>query len=302
MEPPKVSVVIASHNAATVIADCLASLQAQQGREVVEIIVADSSSDGTPDLVRERFPDIRLLRFPEPLAIPHLRGAGIAEARGEIIAILDPYCILTDGWLPELLKMHAERPEPVIGGAVDLDHASERTLVNWATYLSEYWAFVPPLEAGAAAELTGNNIAYKRRALGEIDALRRTGFWKTFVNWRLRSEGHQLWTAPSVVVHLRKPIPFAAFFRSRYHHGRCFAAMRVAHAPRLTRWLRALTVPVLPYLALWRQTRSLWPKRRYRAKFLMAVPLLFLFHSNWAWGELWGYLRGPGRSCSQMVF
>jgi glycosyltransferase involved in cell wall biosynthesis len=301
METPKLSVVIASHNTRSVIAECLAALEGQKAREMAEIVVADSSSDGTADLVCERFPSVRLLHFSEPLSVPQLRGQGIMAAHGEkIIAILDPYCIVTDEWLTELLRLHAERPELVIGGAVELENGNEQNLASWVIYFSEYLAFMLPLEEGPATELTGNNIAYKRQALGE--AVKPTGFWKTFFNRRLQADGHQLWAAPSLLVKLRKAIPLTDFFRSRYHHGRCFAAMRVNDAPYYSRWLRALTVPLLPYLGLWRQMRSLWPKRRHRLKFVKTVPILFLFHCGWAWGELWGYLRGPGQSCGQLYY
>jgi hypothetical protein len=299
---PSVSVVIASHNAGATIEECLLALQADVARREVEIIVADSSTDGTAAAIRDRFPGVIVLRCSEPLTIPQLRGVGIAAARGEIVALLDPYCIVGKGWVTELVRVHTERPEPAVGGAVALDGESERCLIRWATYFSEYAGFVPPLREGPSAELTGNNIAYKRRALGQGDTLARTGFWKTFVNWQLQADGQALWSAPALVVTLRKPIPFAEFLGSRYHHGRCFAAMRVAGGRGATRWLLALTAPLLPLVALWRQTRSVWPKRRHRAKFMMIMPLLLLFHMSWAWGELWGYLRGPGRSCGQLFF
>lgn len=302
MERPLVSVVIASHNASTTIEDCLLALQADAAGREIEVIVADSSTDGTVASIQERFPGVTVLRFSESLTIPLLRGAGIAAARGEIVALLDPYCIVREGWVSELVRLHGERPEPVVGGAVALDGEEERHLVRWAIYFSEYAGFVRPLREGPSADLTGNNIAYKRRALEQSETLARTGFWKTFVNWRLRAAGQSLWTAPTLVVTLRKPIPFAEFLYSRYHHGRCFAAMRVTGARRSTRWLRALTVPFVPLGALWRQTRSVWPKRRHRAKFMLVMPLLLLFHLSWAWGELWGYLRGPGRSCGQLFF
>jgi len=302
METPKVSIVIASHNCASVIVQCLSALEGQAGREMAEVIVADSSSDETAALIQDHFPDVRLLHFSNLMTVPELRGAAIAAAQGEIIAILDPYCIVDGEWITELLRVHAERPEPAIGGAVELESAHCQSLVRWATYLCEYDAFMPPLEAGPAAELTGNNISYKRVALGEAEELSYTGFWKTFVNWQLRAGGHQLWTDPLLVVKLRKPIPFMEFFRSRYQHGRCFAAMRVSGAPRYIRWLRALTAPLLPYLALWRQARSTWPERRHRVKSLMAAPLVFLLFSSWAWGEMWGYLRGQGGSCARLFY
>ena len=44
---PIVSVIIASHNAVTTIGDTLESLERQTARGQCEIIVADSSTDGT---------------------------------------------------------------------------------------------------------------------------------------------------------------------------------------------------------------------------------------------------------------
>lgn len=302
MNVPQLSIIIASHNAGSVLTVCLAALEKQAGRETVEIIVADSSSDGTADEVCARFPDVRLMRFSQPLTIPQLRGAGIAAARGDLVAILDPYCIVDGRWLTELIRLHAERPEVVIGGAVVLGDDGPLNLGAWATYLGEYAAFMPPLAGGPAHELTGNNLVYKRQALALNTEVECTGFWKAFFNHQLQSQGYELWSAPSLVVKLHKPIPWGQFFRSRYHHGRCFAAMRVADAPRSQRYLRLLTVPLLPYLALWRQLRSFWPKRRHRKQFVLALPLLFLFHLSWAWGELWGYMRGPGRSCEQLFY
>lgn len=299
---PRLSIVIASHNAGNVIADCLTALQEQPGWEDTEIIVVDSSTDGTDRIVKEYFPDVRLLHLSEHLSVPQLRGAGMATAHGEVIAILDPYCIVDEHWIEKVIEAHADRPEVIIGGCVVLDDDAGSSLVRWATYFSEYADFVPPVKAGPTSVLTGNNIAYTRSALGDVAALERRGFWKAFVNKRLLAEGYPLWTEPSLIVKLRKPIPFKEFLISRYHHGRCFAAMRIAKEPRTTRLWRVLSVPLVPFLLLWRQVRSVWPKRNYRKQLVLAIPCLLVFSCNWAWGELWGYLRGPGYSCGQLHF
>ena len=62
VEPsPRVSVIIANWNAAALLRACLASLQRQTWRDF-EVIVADNaSSDGSVDMVRAEFPDVRVL-------------------------------------------------------------------------------------------------------------------------------------------------------------------------------------------------------------------------------------------------
>lgn len=299
---PDLSVVIASHDAATTMPDCLTALCAQRGLGRTEVIVADSSADGTADLVRYRFPDVKILRFPGRRTIPELRGAGIAAARGRIVALLDPYCIVGESWPAEVLALHARRPEPAVGGTVDLAAGQAWGIARWAAFFSEYAAFMPPVREGRVADLAGGNVAYKRRVLGEAEELAQAGFWKTFVNARLKAEGREFWIAPSLSVGLTKPVPFREFLRSRYHHGRCFAGRRVAGCTRVEACWRALTAPFVPVLALWRAARSVWPKRRRRPEFLMSIPLLLLLHCSWAWGEFCGYLRGPGRSCGQLFY
>lgn len=298
---PTLSVVIASHNASRTIVGCLHALEAQPGREGMEVLVADSSTDGTDAIIRAQFPNVRLLHFTEPLTVPQLRGQAMAVACGEIIAVIDPYSIVDERWLPALLEAHKTRPNLVIGGAVELHDADRQDLAAWTLYISEYGPFMLPLKDGPIDILPGSNISYKRPALGDTGRLKRDGFWKTFVNWDLLArEG--LWLAPSVIVRLRKPIPFRDFLRTRYDHGRCFAGMRTAAAPLHQRLLRACTAPLLPAVLWFRTSSAYWPKRRYRRQFILTIPAQLALLVNWARGELWGYLRGCGGSCSRLFY
>jgi hypothetical protein len=89
------SIVMATHNASAVIARSLGALFEQTGIEGVEVIIADSSTDGTGSIA-QRFPGLRLLHFDEALTVPELRGRGIAAAGGSVIAILDPFAIVAE--------------------------------------------------------------------------------------------------------------------------------------------------------------------------------------------------------------
>jgi GT2 family glycosyltransferase len=62
---PDLTVLIVSHNARDDLGRCLASLAAYQGSARFETIVVDNASrDGAADLVRRRFPDVRLIQNP----------------------------------------------------------------------------------------------------------------------------------------------------------------------------------------------------------------------------------------------
>ena len=107
MERPALSVVIAARDAA-VIAESLTALCTQPGVMPGEIVVADSSRDGTPRIV-QAFPGVRLLHFDEPLTIPELRGWAIAS-EGRIVAILDPFAIVSEHWRLVSLPRTSDTP------------------------------------------------------------------------------------------------------------------------------------------------------------------------------------------------
>ena len=299
----RLSVVIGVHNAEAVIAECLAALERQDGRTHAEIIVADSSTDATPEIVGGQFPEVRLLHSDAPLTLPQLRGRGIAAAQGEIIAVIDAYSIVDDGWILETLNAHDTHPHVVIGGSVDLHEACRRSVAAWAIYINEYGMFMPPVAHGETWILPGSNIAYKRRALfDEHGRPRFEAFWKTFANWDLESAGQPLLLVPGMGVRLRKPIPFLDFLRTRVDHGRCFGGMRVASRPLGVRVARAASCLLVPFVLQYRWSRAYLRKRRRLGVFVLTLPLQLLLFGTWAIGECVGYLRGPGPACRRLFY
>lgn len=299
---PELSVVIAGHDVREVIGTCLRALAAQPERPRMEVIVADSSSDGTADLVARDFPWVRLLRESSALGIPQLRTRAIAVSRGAIVAVLDPFSVAAPDWAAAVLAAHRDRDNLVIGGLVELYDATRQGLTGWALYFNEYGLFLPPAPRGPAAIVPGSNVSYKRALLFDGNRPRHAEFWKTFVNDAAARQGSPLWLEPSIVVALNKPVPFLDFLRTRYLHGRCYAAMRSSGDTWPTRVARAAASPLVAVLLQLRWTRGIWPKRRARGWFLATVPLQLTLFAVWAWGECVGYVRGAGGSCGQLFY
>jgi glycosyltransferase involved in cell wall biosynthesis len=285
-----------------VIEECLRALEQQCPQRSMEIIVANSSDDGTEHIIREHHPSVRLLHFAAPLTLAELRGRAIAEAAGEVIAVLDPYSIVAPDWAHEVLEAHERQHNLVIGGVVDLHRASQQGWLAWSIYLNEYGLFMPPCTPGAVTIVPGSNVSYKRSVLFDGAMPRHATFWKTFVNWSAESAGSPLWLEPRIRVNLNKPISFGDFLSTRYLHGRCFAAMRVQNRGWAIRLLRAASTPLIPALQIVRWTAGFWPKGRRRGIYLMTLPLQLALFTVWAWGELWGYLRGDGGTCRQLFY
>lgn len=95
---PLVSVVIPCYNAAAFIVRTLESVYEQDGVQVDVVIVDDGSSDGSPDIVKPRFPAARLLHTPR-LGPSGARNAGTRAVRGEFIQYLDADDLLAPGKL-----------------------------------------------------------------------------------------------------------------------------------------------------------------------------------------------------------
>ena len=112
---PRLSVIVASYNSRRTIANCLQSLRRQVTDQAFEVLVVDSSNDGTGDLVAERFPEVGLLRFQERKYPGDARNAGIEAARAEIVASVDADCEAREDWVERILEAHRHSDgEPVL--------------------------------------------------------------------------------------------------------------------------------------------------------------------------------------------
>jgi glycosyltransferase involved in cell wall biosynthesis len=284
----RLSIVVASHNARTTVEDCLDSIRRQAGAEA-EVLLVDNSTDGTGDVVRERFPELSVLRLPPSALIPDLWAAGIRASRGDIVAITTAHCVPSERWAEAMLEALAGRASAV-GGAIDNDPGG--SAVDWAVYLCRYAAYMPPVREGFVVEIAGDNAAYKRAAIDACRAAWSDGFWEAAVHTQLRRAGQRLWLAPAAVVCHKRSFDFAGFLRQRFVHGMRYGRDRCRETGVAVRGLRALASPLIPAILLFRIVRHVRNKQRHGKELARALPFLLAFLLAWATGELVGYVRG----------
>jgi hypothetical protein len=188
-------------------------------------------------------------------------------------------------------------PWGAVGGPVENGKGG---LVNWAVYFCEYAPYMSPLPEGATDDLPGNNIAYKRPHLLRHARVLDEGKWESWINDRLRADGVPIAAANAMVVRHIKPFRLGYFLAQRFHFARSYAGMRRAEQSRAGRLLYGLGSAVLPALLTARVTGTVVRKRRHLGTFALVSPLVALFLTVGAVGEMVGYFFGPGTSLEKV--
>jgi hypothetical protein len=107
----RVSVVVVVWNAQKYVLECLQSLRQHCEKICSEVIVVDNaSSDGTPELVAERFPEFKLIRNRENLGFAKANNIGIAESSGDYICLVNSDVKFLDDCISPMLRYLAEHP------------------------------------------------------------------------------------------------------------------------------------------------------------------------------------------------
>jgi hypothetical protein len=290
MSPRDLSVVVASVNGLPYLANCLEAL-AREAPEA-EVIVADWTDAPTRQVVRERFPDVKLLSFDEPMAVPELRAAGIFAAESPYVALIEDHCNVLEGWADRLVAAH-RKGFSVVGGSIR--NNPYRRIRDWAAFLCEYSSHMQPAPAGVVEDLPGMNVSYDRRALAEIDDLLREGRWESWLHPRLRKRGFAFWCDPDAVLDHAKDFGFREFASQRYHYSRSHAGMRNAELGS-KRVIYAVGSPLIVPLMYRRILNNVRARKGYRRELVLATPLILLYTAIWAGGEAIGYVFGGGRS------
>jgi len=287
---PELSVVVASVNGLPYLADCLEALE--RNAPTADVVVADWTDEPTRALVRERWPNVKLLSFDEPTTVPELRAAGIFAAQAPHVAVIEDHCDVLASWADGIISAHLNG-HAVVGGSIR--NARTRRLRDWAAFFCEYSAFMEPAPAGSVRGLPGMNVSYDREALAAIDDLLRAGHWESWLHPRLLERGFELWCDPEVVLDHAKDFGFVEFVSQRYHYSRSYAGMRNGELG-WKRFVYALGSPLLVPLAYSRMARHVRARPAYRRAFRRSTPLILLYTMVWAFGEAVGYLFGGGRS------
>jgi hypothetical protein len=296
VEAPGLSIVIASVNGWSMLEPTLRTLDALPERSRIEIIVVEAVGGSTRQALLDHRPKVEVIAIKEKTTIPALRYLGVSRARGDLIAILEDHGEVAPDWASALLEAH-QGAWGAVGGVVENGRAG---LVNWAAFFCEYAAYMGPIAEGEATDLPGNNIAYKREHLLRHAHELEAGRWESWINDKIRADGVPIATTNRAVVRHIKPFALKHFLVQRFHFARSFAGMRRVDQSPAKRLIYGVGSLALPALLTLRVAKTVFQKKRRLGLFMVTLPLVGLFFTVGAAGEMIGYLIGPGDSLSRV--
>ncbi|CAN5407122.1 hypothetical protein BH24GEM3_BH24GEM3_12380 [soil metagenome] len=289
---PSLTVVVASCRERELLDACLAALLPQCEAHAAEVVVARAAEAAEVHELEHDYPGVRFVEAAPRSTIPELRAEGMAAAEGDIVALTEDHCVVSEDWLAQMLRAQSAGAD-VVGGA--MDNAQRQRAIDWAAYFAEYGFFAEGEGRSATAEpkITGANVTYSRRVLDEVIRWGRQGEWENVAHSRLAAQGSALQFLRTAAVYQNQNYRFWDFCRDRYEHGRDFARRRLVDEGTGRRWLYLPGSFALPGILLTRVARA--TGRQNRGPFLRALPLTAAFLVAWSVGEAVGYLKGPAR-------
>lgn len=296
MQEFEISVVVPCVNTVSDFRTCADALLAQTGPMPV-IIVVERLGPEFVALVREEFPQARILSVDRDTTIPQMRTIGIRAADTPVVGIIEDHVIVPPAWTKRMLA-EIEAGSDVVAGPVD--NMATETLVDWAAFLCEYSAVLPPLNDGPSDWLPGNNTAYRREVLVHYDALLDEGKWENYLHDHMKADGATLTLCNDIVSGHKMHYTFGLYFAQRYYYSRSFAGARVQDEGLGKRIIMGFAAFALPPVVYMRVLRNVIGKGQYKKQLFRSLPLLVPFALSWGAGEVAGYWFGAGRSLSKV--
>ncbi len=284
--PADISVVIATFRPGSMINDCILALLDQRGPHSAEIIVVDSSADGTSEQIQKEFPSITVVPLHRQTHQSVARSIGIRHATARFIAITDQDCVPASDWLQRLVSLHNEVHYGAVGGSIL--NGTPRSIVGTASYLIEFNEYLPVGASRLVRMIPHCNICFRREIFETVGTLRPVppGAEDLVFNFLLVQKGEKILFDPQITVTHQNRTNLLSFFRHQHllGHGSA-AARRAVQMPGRFFIENPACCVALPSLRLARTAARLCHTRFWSfLQYLLLLPILLPGYVVWAAG------------------
>jgi hypothetical protein len=137
---PMISAVIVTWNAKKYVEECLRSLRDNTDVPIETIVVDNASKDGTNELVKDEFPNIKLIQNEKNLGFAKANNIGISQSHGKYICLVNSDVNVFPGCLRKLIEFMEANPKvgllgpQMLGPQHDIRRSSSRLPTIWNTF------------------------------------------------------------------------------------------------------------------------------------------------------------------------
>ena len=253
------SISIVNWNTKDILRNCLKSIYESTHKISYEVFVIDnSSSDGSPEMVENEFPRVRLIENKENLGFAKANNQVIRLSNGRYILLLNSDTIVLDGALDKMVEFMNGHPDAGAAGCklLDSDGSLQKSINKFPSLFHQCWGksllptIFPKIKVSYVIDephfysriqevdwVTGAFLILSRHAVNQIGFLDERFFMygeDTDLCWRIKKGGWKVYFYPETkVVHLggvsvkkrenksigRRLITIAACQYSRKYHG-----------------------------------------------------------------------------------
>jgi len=288
---PPLSVVIPARDGTNDLGPVLDALLPGAETTGAEVLIV-GASEVSPPPAADR---VRLIPMPEP-DILVLRRQGLAEARGEVVAIGEDHAVPRPGWCEAVIRAHSEQPDAdaVVGCLVNGTDATVSGRANFLAFASPWQPPMPSLPGGRPPP--SSILSLKREVLRGIEG-EAPGWFEAGLLPTLFEEGRMVADDRIVVDHFQDHGSLwsirNSFHSARSSYGDERTRLEPAARRRLARW----AVSQIPRLRRAEARDGLRESRMSATEsaLLSAIGLAA------GVGAAAGLLIGPGRSADRVA-
>jgi len=229
---PLVSIVIANWNGEGHLEECLGSISAQDYSPVETIVVDNASDDGSVDLVRARFPGVKVIENGVNRGFCGGSNQGALAASGELLFLLNNDTAIAPDCVEQMVECIQEQDERCIGCFPKVVFHSDPHIINamgahWHARCHWRDARVGQLDQGQFSRperVFGSifpAVLFKRDAFFKIGMFDETmfSFCEDFdLCYRANIFGYHFVTAPQAVVRHKYRSTAASAYHQRWQH------------------------------------------------------------------------------------
>jgi hypothetical protein len=291
--PPALSVILPTTDDFSTVRLTVKALREQTARSRIELVIVSPVED--PGVITDEvvgFARVTIVNA-GPLEMSNVaRVAGIRAASAPIVALAEDHSFPDPDWADALIAAH-EAGWAVVGPAVV--NANPRSMVSWSNLLLEYSPWLEGTARGTMDDLPGHNSAYRRDLLLAFgDRLEELFEVEAVIQRELRGAGHRMLLEPAARTNHLNFSKVSSSLKLRFHAGRSFAGHRTMGWSAAKRIAYIAGAPLIPVIRFRRILGLLQHSKTYSRLLPRVIPMLCVALAVDGFGELVGYISGPG--------